>query len=86
MPTTKEQREARIAAAGTANRIFTFDTLPEKGITLHRNYIRRLVKARKFPAPFYLSERRPAWTELALDQFIAEREAERDADIGAKRR
>jgi len=61
-------------------RIFTFETLPEKGIHLHRNYIRRLVAAGKFPKPFYLSERRPAWTEAALDEFIAEKEAEREAN------
>ena len=60
-------------------RIYTFDTLPEKGITLHRNYLRRLIAAGKFPAPFYLSERRPAWTEATLDAWIAEREAAADA-------
>ena len=78
MSTTKEQREARNAAAGAANRIYTFDTLPAKGITFHRNYIRRLVKAGAFPAPFYMSARRPAWTEATIDAWIANREAERD--------
>lgn len=51
-------------------RLFTFQTLPEKGISFTPNHIRRLVKAHKFPAPFYLSERVPAWTESALDAWI----------------
>lgn len=52
-------------------RIYTFETLPEKGIDFCPNHIRRLVKAGKFPAPIYLSERRPAWTEVQLDEWIA---------------
>ena len=61
-------------SARGAGRIYTFDTLPEKGISFHRNYIRRLVKAGKFPAPFYMSERRPAWTETTIDSWILERQ------------
>jgi predicted DNA-binding transcriptional regulator AlpA len=70
----KAERDACRAQLGAAsgNRIFTFETLHLKGITFHRNYIRRLVKAGGFPAPFRLSERRPAWTEAALDEWIAE--------------
>ena len=52
-------------------RIYTLSTLVEKGIVYSKNHIRRLVKAGKFPAPIYLSERRPAWTEGALDEWIA---------------
>jgi predicted DNA-binding transcriptional regulator AlpA len=59
-------------------RLFTLDTLALKGITYSRNYLRRLWQAGKFPRPLYLSERRPAWTEAQLDEWIAEREAERD--------
>jgi predicted DNA-binding transcriptional regulator AlpA len=61
-------------------RIFTLDTLPEKGITFNRNYLRRLWQTGKFPRPFYLSARRPAWTESTLDAFLAEREADRDRE------
>ena len=77
------KREARSAAVGT-NRVFTFDTLPAKGITFHPNHVRRLVRRGKFPKPIYLSERRPAWTEQALDAWIGEREAKRDQADGKR--
>ena len=51
----------------TPGRIYTFQTLPEKGIRYSRNHLRRLIRRGKFPPPIYLSERRPAWTEAALD-------------------
>ena len=57
-------------------RIFTYETLPEKGIDYSRNHIRRLIKDGKFPKPFYPSERVPAWTERTLDQWISDCEAE----------
>ena len=69
MPTTTQPK----------GRLYTLSTLREKGIQFVPNHIRRLVKKGRFPAPFYLSERRPAWTEAALDAFIDEREAARDA-------
>lgn len=61
-------------------RIFTLKTLADKGINYHPNYIRRLVLKGKFPEPFYLSERRPAWTEAQLDAWVSTREAERDLE------
>ena len=51
-------------------RIYTLSSLPEKGISYSRNHIRRLVAKGKFPAPFYLSERVPAWTEAALNSWV----------------
>jgi hypothetical protein len=57
-PVPQDQRRT------SPGRVFTFDTLPEKGIPFSKNHIRRLVAKGKFPAPFYLSERRPAWSEL----------------------
>lgn len=67
-------------ARAPPGRIYTFSTLPEKGIDYSRNHIRRLVEAGRFPEPFYLSERRPAWSEAQLDQWICEREANREQD------
>ena len=58
-------------ARAPPGRIFTFETLPEKGIDYSRNHVRRLIKKGKFPPPFYLSERVPAWTERTLDQWIS---------------
>jgi predicted DNA-binding transcriptional regulator AlpA len=58
-------------------RIFTLRTLCEKGIRYHPNHIRRLVKRGKFPAPFYLSERTPAWCESTIDAWLDQLEAAR---------
>jgi prophage regulatory protein len=60
-------------ARAPPGRLYTFQTLAEKGITFSKNYLRKLVKEGKFPAPIYLSERRPAWTEAMLDAWIAQR-------------
>lgn len=59
-------------------RLYSFKTLPLKGITFSKNYLRKLVKSGSFPAPIYLSERRPAWTEAMLDDWIADRVQARD--------
>jgi len=55
-------------------RVYTFATLHQKGILYTPNHIRRLVKRGRFPPPFYMSERVPAWTEATLDAWIAELE------------
>jgi prophage regulatory protein len=73
-PVPKDQRRT------SPGRVYTFDTLREKGIPFSKNHIRRLVAKGKFPAPFYMSERRPAWSEAQLDAWIIEREVERDED------
>jgi predicted DNA-binding transcriptional regulator AlpA len=65
----KEQRNS-------PGRIFTYETLPEKGIRYSRNHIRKLISKKKFPKPFFPSERVPAWTERVLDQWIIDCEAE----------
>jgi predicted DNA-binding transcriptional regulator AlpA len=54
----------------TSDRLFTFGTLPVKGINYSPAYIRKLWHAGKFPQPIYLSERRPAWTEQMLDDWL----------------
>ena len=75
MTTNKTERDA----GRSAGRIYTFGTLPEKGIRYSSNHIRRLVAQGKFPKPFYMTERRPAWTEATLEEWIAERECDADA-------
>jgi predicted DNA-binding transcriptional regulator AlpA len=59
-----------MTTAQTPGRIFTLRTLPEKGISFSNQHLRRLIRLGKFPPPFYLSDRRPAWTEAALDAWI----------------
>jgi hypothetical protein len=70
MPTTRPEPQGRL---------YDFASLPLKGIKFHPNHIRRLVRAKRFPAPIYLSPRRPCWTESALDAWLMDLEAERDA-------
>ena len=50
--------------------------LPRKGIRYHHNHIRRMWEAGKFPQPFKLSERRLAWREADIDQWILDKIAE----------
>ena len=57
-------------------KVFTLKTLREKGIPFTKTHIYRLIRAGRFPKPFYMSERRPAWTETTLDAWIAKRERE----------
>jgi predicted DNA-binding transcriptional regulator AlpA len=35
------------------------------------DHLRRLVKLGRFPAPIYLSPRRPVWIETAVDDYLA---------------
>jgi prophage regulatory protein len=60
-------------------------SLPElrsrKGIPYSREHIRRLVNACLFPKPVKLGQRqnaRVAWFEQEVDQWLADRMAERD--------
>jgi prophage regulatory protein len=59
--------------------IISSEDLPAKGITFTARYRRRLIEAGKFPKPFRLGERRLAWIEEEIDQWIAARVAARDA-------
>ena len=58
-------------------RVFTLATLREKGVIFHPNHVRRLVAEGKFPPPFYMTARRPAWTEAALDEWLEQLETAR---------
>lgn len=59
----------------------TLERLPKvKARTgLSRSAIYRLVANRQFPAPVKLGERASGWSAHEVDQWIAERIAERDA-------
>ena len=62
-----------------SGRVFTYRTLPEKGIDFHPNHIRRLVHAGKFPKPVYLGARKPVWLEDEIDAWIDAKIAEQEA-------
>jgi len=63
-------------------RMLSFAELkPVKGIPYCRDHIRRLVNAGQFPRPVKLGQRqnsRLAWPEPEIDQWQADRMAERD--------
>jgi prophage regulatory protein len=48
---------------------------------LRRDSIYRLGKAGKFPKPVKLSEKASGWFEDEIDAWLAERAAERDAQV-----
>jgi prophage regulatory protein len=61
-------------------RIVSFEELrPLKGIVYSRDHLRRLCDDGKFPKPIRLSSARIAWLESDVDEWIAQRAAERDA-------
>jgi hypothetical protein len=76
-PTITHFGTSRTREAPPLGRVFTYKTLPMKGIDYHPNHIRRLVHAGKFPKPVHLGARKPVWLESELDAWIAERTAER---------
>jgi predicted DNA-binding transcriptional regulator AlpA len=63
-------RAPRQAAPTTATRMLAWEDLPSKGIYFHRNYLRRLWEEGRFPKPVYLSQRKLAWPEAVIDEWI----------------
>ncbi len=55
------------------------DLKAEKNIPYSRCHLRRLIKARKFPAPIVLGAGRIAWPEHIIDDHIRDLIAESDA-------
>jgi len=60
-------------------RLLDYDGLKAKGIPFCRPHLWRLVKAGQFPKPVKIGAARNAWPEAEIDQYIAEKIAERDA-------
>lgn len=54
------------------------DDLRARGITLSRVQLWRLERAGKFPKRVRVSPNRIAWLESEIDEYIAERAAERE--------
>jgi predicted DNA-binding transcriptional regulator AlpA len=46
---------------------------PSKGINYSRDHLRRKAKAGEFPKPVALSDRRIAWREEEVDEWLASR-------------
>jgi len=60
--------------------------LAGKGINYSRDHLRRKCKAGEFPKPIPVSDRRIAWIEAEINQWLAARAAERDGDGPARSR
>ena len=59
------------------------DLKPLKGITFSRQHIRRLQKALKFPLSVSFGDNTEVFLEHEVDQWVADRIAERDAKAAA---
>ena len=58
--------------------ILGLDDLPKKGIKFSRQHIHKLIKKKKFPAPFKIAGTN-AWTDDEIDRYIEGCIAKRDA-------
>jgi prophage regulatory protein len=60
-------------------KVISFDQLePKKGIRYCRDHLRRKIRAGEFPKPVALSDRRIAWIEAEVDEWLATRAASRE--------
>lgn len=63
----------------TPSRVLRLKAVEAK-VGLRRDSIYRLAKVGKFPKPVKISERATGWLEHELDEYIARRAAQRNAD------
>ena len=62
-------------------KLIPFDRLkPDKGINYCRDHLRRKVKGGAFPKPIELSDRRIAWREDEIDDWLASRPRRNSGD------
>jgi prophage regulatory protein len=68
-------------------RLIAFNELrPEKGIVYSRDHLREKVRKGEFPAPVQLSDKRIAWIESEIDDWINQRLESRDSRPGSEHR
>jgi prophage regulatory protein len=61
-------------------KMLSFPELKEKkGIRWSRQHVKRKIDAGEFPPPAHLGEGTAAWSEEEIDQWLADRIAERDS-------
>jgi prophage regulatory protein len=59
------------------DRILSRTDLREKGITVSKPHLHRLINAGQFPRPFKVTPGRNGWLESEVDQYLADRIAAR---------
>jgi len=52
-------------------RFLNYSALRDKGVPYTRVHLNRLINADKFPAPIALSNKRIAWVESEIDEWMA---------------
>jgi len=62
-------------------RLLSFPELKPRGIPWCRDHLRRKAKKGTFPAPVLISQSRIAWVEAEIEEWIAQRVAERDGKV-----
>jgi prophage regulatory protein len=67
----------------TQIRVLIFDDLKSRGIRYSREHIRRRERARTFPLHIDLGEGRIGWIEREIDDWLAERAAQRNTEATA---
>jgi prophage regulatory protein len=65
-----------VAEGGSTMRFLVHADLASKGIRYSRAHIKRLVAAKKFPAPVRGVAQENAWPETVIDDYLKERVAE----------
>lgn len=68
-----------LSTAEPGIRLVPYEGLEAYGISFSKPHLRRLIKARRFPAPVYLSQRRLAWTTEKLEAWMRARQDEAEA-------
>ena len=58
--------------------LIDFNGLKAKGVNFSKTHLWRLMKAGKFPAPIPLGTKSRHWLVSEVDQWVAEKVAERD--------
>jgi prophage regulatory protein len=69
----------------TDESFLAFPDLSEKGIPFTRQHIARLIKQGRFPAPIKFGVGTNRWIASEIDAWIAQRKAERDAELTRRR-
>lgn len=64
--------------------LLAFSDLKAKGIPFSRQHVARLIKRGRFPAPIKLGIGTNRWISSEIDDWIAQRKAERDAVLEAR--
>jgi prophage regulatory protein len=65
-------------------KLLDWDGLRERGIMFSKTHANRLIKQGRFPKPVKLGYSTIAWVASEIDEYIANKIAERDAKCGAQ--